>query len=212
MSNHYQESKGLHLNYEIITHIIEKGSKVLDLGCGNGTLLKMLLDKKNCNGVGVEINQQNVIQSIEKGLSIIQGDIDEGLKDFSDKEYDYVILNQTLQSTEKPDFVIEEMLRVGKKVVVSFPNFGYWKVRFYLFFKGRMPKSNILPFEWFDTPNIHLLTVNDFFEFCKKRNIRIQKAIYMNKAKTIRSFINKFTANFLTEEAIFVLYKDEQHS
>lgn len=205
MSNHYEESKGLHLNYETITGIIEENSRVLDLGCGEGDLLKMLCEKKNCTGVGVDIDQNNAISAIEKGLSIIQGDIDEGLKEFSDKEYDYVILNQTLQSTEKPDYVIKEMLRVGEKVVVSFPNFAYWKVRFYLFFKGKMPKSNILPFEWFDTPNIHLLTVKDFFEFCEKQNIGILKQVYMNKAKIINNIFNRFHVNLFTEEAIFVL-------
>ena len=180
MNNHYEKSKGLHLNYEIITKFIENGSKILDLGCGDGTLLKMLIERKNCTGTGIEIDQQNAIQAIEKGLSIIQGDIDEGLKDFSDNEYDYIILNQTLQSTEKPDYVIEEMLRAGKKAVVSFPNFAYWKVRFYLFFNGKMPKSNILPFEWYNTPNIHLLTIKDFFEFCKKRNIKGRETYIYN--------------------------------
>ena len=207
MNNHYKESRGLHLNYSIITDLIEQGAKVLDLGCGEGTLLKMLSDKKNCNGVGIEINQQNAIKSIEKGLSIIQGDLLEWLQNFSDDEYDYVILNQTLQSTEKPDLVIEEMLRVGKKAVVSFPNFGYWRVRFYLFFNGKMPKSNILPFEWYDTPNIHLLTLNDFFEFCKKRNIKILDSIYMKRAKDFKNLFIKTMTNLFTEEAIFVISK-----
>ncbi|HIU87174.1 TPA: methionine biosynthesis protein MetW [Candidatus Spyradomonas excrementavium] len=207
MNNHYEKSKGLHLNYEIITKFIENGSKILDLGCGDGTLLKMLIERKNCTGTGIEIDQQNAIQAIEKGLSIIQGDIDEGLKDFSDNEYDYIILNQTLQSTEKPDYVIEEMLRAGKKAVVSFPNFAYWKVRFYLFFNGKMPKSNILPFEWYNTPNIHLLTIKDFFEFCKKRNIKILKEVYMNKARLINNIGTKWHKNLFTEEAIFVISK-----
>ena len=164
-NSQYGESQGLHLNYSIITEMIEENKNVLDLGCGNGTLLKMLKDKKNVQGKGIEINQDKVIECMEKGLSVIQGDIDEGLREFTDKKYDYVILNQTLQATEKPDYVIDEMLRVGKKVVVSFPNFAYWRVRFFLFFRGRMPKSKVLPFEWYNTPNIHLLTVNDFFEF-----------------------------------------------
>lgn len=207
MNNHYEKSKGLHLNYEIITKFIENGSKILDLGCGDGTLLKMLIERKNCTGTGIEIDQQNAIQAIEKGLSIIQGDIDEGLKDFSDNEYDYIILNQTLQSTEKPDYVIEEMLRAGQKAVVSFPNFAYWKVRFYLFFNGKMPKSNILPFEWYNTPNIHLLTIKDFFEFCKKRNIKILKEVYMNKARLINNIGTKWHKNLFTEEAIFVISK-----
>ncbi len=207
MNNHYNESKGLHLNYSIITDIIEQNSKVLDLGCGEGTLLKMLYEQKSCTGVGIEIDQRNAIKSIEKGLSIIQGDLLEWLKNFSDNEYDYVILNQTLQSTEKPDKVIEEMMRVGKKAVVSFPNFGYWRVRFYLFFKGKMPKSNILPFEWFDTPNIHLLTVRDFFEFCQKRNIKILDSVYMKRAKAFKNFFTNTMTNLFTEEAIFVISK-----
>lgn len=209
MSNFKDERiSSLHLNYEVITDNIEKGSKILDLGCGSGDLLRMLVDKKNCSGSGIDINQNNVIESIQKGLSVIQGDIDEGLKEFSDKEYDYVILNQTLQSTEKPDYVIEEMLRVGKKVVVSFPNFGYWRVRFYLFFKGRMPKSKMLPFCWYDTPNIHLLTVEDFFDFCKERNIEVIKSVYIKRGKISKNPLTKILTNFLCEEAIFVIRRD----
>jgi len=204
-SKDYGETKGLRLNYTIITEIIDKGAKILDLGCGDGTLLKKLIDEKNVHGIGVEIDQNSAISAIEKGLSVIQGNIDEGLKEFSDKEYDWVILNQTVQSTDKPDYVIEEMLRVGKKVVVSFPNFAYWKVRFYLFFKGRMPKSKVLPFEWFDTPNIHLLTINDFYEFCHKRNINILQSIYMTRAKVRRGMLIRAISNFFTEEVMFVI-------
>lgn len=195
----------LHLNYSVITENIEQGAKVLDLGCGSGELLKMLVDKKHCTGCGIDINQNNVIESIQKGLSVVQGDIDEGLKEFLDDEYDYVILNQTLQSTEKPDYVIEEMLRVGKKVVVSFPNFGYWRVRFYLFFKGRMPKSKMLPFCWYDTPNIHLLTIEDFFDFCKERNIKIKKSVYIKRGQISKNPFNRILTNFLCEEALFII-------
>ena len=201
----YGKSKGLRLNYNIITELIEKNAKVLDLGCGDGTLLRQLIDEKQVRGVGVEIDQNSVITAIEKGLSIIQGNIDEGLKGFTDKEYDWVILNQTVQSTDKPDFVIEEMLRVGKKVVVSFPNFAYWRVRFYLFFNGKMPKSKVLPFEWYNTPNIHLLTVNDFYEFCKKRNINILQSVYLTRAKARHNVLIRTISNFFTEEVIFVI-------
>ena len=207
MNNHYNEYKGLHLNYEIITNIIKKNAKVLDIGCGEGTLLKILYDQKHCSGVGIEIDQHNAIKSIEKGLSIIQGDLLEWLQNFADNEYDYVILNQTLQSTDKPDMVIDEMIRVGKKAVVSFPNFGYWRVRFYLLFNGTMPKSNILPFEWYNTPNIHLLTVKDFFEFCQKRNIKILDSIYLKRAKAFKNFFTKTMTNLFTEEAVFVISK-----
>lgn len=197
------QSNGLHVNYAVIADLVEDGSKVLDLGCGDGTLLKLLIDKKNVLAKGIEINQNEVISSIEKGVSTVQGDIDEGLKQFSDGEYDYVILNRTVQATERPDYVIKEMLRVGKKVVVSFPNFAYWRVRFYLLFAGRMPKSKMLPFEWFNTPNIHLLTIKDFFNFTKKNEIKILKSIYLNHSKVRKNILT----NFFSEEAIFVLTK-----
>lgn len=207
MNKEYGKTQGLRLNYSIITDIIDKGAKVLDLGCGDGTLLAKLIEEKGVSGLGVEINQDQVISALGKGLSVIQGDIDEGLKGFSDKEYDWAILNQTLQSTEKPNFVVDEMLRVGKKAVVSFPNFAYWKVRFYLFFTGHMPKSKILPFEWYDTPNIHLLTVKDFYEFCEKRNIKILKSVYMTRANVKKNFFIRLLSNFFAEEVIFVISK-----
>ena len=190
MNSDYGISKGLHLNYSLIADIIENNSRVLDLGCGDGYLLKLLKDKRNIKGNGIEISQKEVIQCLEKGLSVIQGNIDEGLKQFQDKSYDYVILNQTLQSTNNPEFVIEEMLRVGKKCIVSFPNFAYWRVRFNYFFTGNMPKSKVLPFEWYNTPNIHLLTIKDFFEFAQKHNFKIQSKIHtQSKIKNIVRYI-----------------------
>lgn len=206
MNKHYIESKGLHLNYSIITNMIEPNLSVLDLGCGDGTLLKMLKNK-GINARGIDINQDNIVKCLEKGLPVIQGDIDEGLQEYPDKSYDYVVLNQTLQSTEKPDFVIKEMLRVGNKVVVSFPNFGYWKVRFYLMFKGKMPKSRILPFQWYDTPNIHLLTIDDFYDFAKSQDFKIEQKICMTKAKVRKSILQKLFDNLFTEEVIFVISK-----
>ncbi len=208
MNNHYEESKGLHVNYSLICDRIEKNSKVLDLGCGNGYLLKLLKDTKNIKGNGIEISQDKVIECLEKGLSVIQGNIDEGLKQFVDKSYDYVILNQTLQSTYNPDYVLEEMIRVGKKCIVSFPNFAYWRVRFYYFLKGNMPKSRVLPFEWYNTPNIHLLTIKDFFEFTKKRNINILEGIYTTRANVRKGIRYSRFSNFFAEEAIFFISGD----
>lgn len=195
------------LNYRVIVDLVEENSKILDLGCGSGALFKMLTDEKKVKGVGVEIDENCVIEALEKGLSVIQGDLDEGLKQFPDKSFDYAILNQTLQSTNNPEFVIEEMLRVAKQSIVSFPNFAYWKVRFYLFFKGKMPKSKQLPYEWYNTPNIHLLTVNDFFEFCKKRDIKIKKSIYLTRRKKRSGFLIKTITNFFSEEVIFIIKK-----
>ena len=120
---------------------------------------------------------------------------------------DYVILNQTLQSTQNPDFVIKEMLRVGKHAVVSFPNFAYWRIRFYLLFKGKMPKSKMLPFEWYDTPNIHLLTVRDFFDYCEKRDIKISKSILTRRGKVVKSRLRRTFADIFAEEVIFVIHK-----
>ena len=197
----------MNLNYKIVCNLIEKNSKVLDLGCGGGDLLDILKKEKNVSGLGVEINQDKVLEALEKGLSIVQGDLDKGLNEFQDNTYDYAILNQTLQSTKNPEAIIYEMLRVAKKGVVSFPNFAYWKVRFYLFFKGKMPKSKQLPYEWYDTPNIHLLTIGDFFEFCKKRNIKIEKSVYLTKNKSRSGFLIRHIANFFSQEVVFVISK-----
>lgn len=207
LNEHYLLSKGLHLNYSIITDMIESDMSVLDVGCGDGTLMKMLKEK-NIHITGIDINQDNVVQCLEKGLSVIQGDIDEGLQGYPDKSYDYVILNQTLQSTEKPDYVIQEMLRVGKHVVVSFPNFAYWRVRFYLLFHGKMPKSNILPFEWYDTPNIHLLTINDFYDFAGRHNFKIEKKLCMTRGKIRKSLFHKIFDNLFAEEVMFLCTKN----
>ena len=208
MKSHYRHSKGLHLNYSVIAEYIKENTKILDLGCGHGFLLKLLKDTKHVNGSGIEILQENVIICLQKGLSVIQGDIDDGLKQFSNKSYDYVVLDQTLQTTQNPYFVLQEMLRVGKKCIISFPNFAYWRVRFHLFFLGKMPKSKILPFEWYNTPNIHLLTVNDFFKFAKKEKINIIDKIYTTRAKKRNWLHCNLLANFYAEEAIFVISRD----
>ena len=207
LEEHYTRSKGLHLNYSIIADMIESGSAVLDLGCGDGTLMKILKDK-GVKVSGIDINQDNIVKCLEKGLSVIQGDIDEGLHEYPDKSYDYVILNQTLQATEKPDYVIREMLRAGKRVVVSFPNFGYWRVRFYLLLFGKMPKSRILPFEWYNTPNIHLLTTTDFRNFAQKHDFKIIKKICMRRAKLRKGIFYKIFDNLFTEEVIYLCTKN----
>ena len=184
-------------NYKIVCDLVDKNSNILDLGCSDGALLELLKKKKNVKGLGIEINQDAVIEALSKGLSVVQGDLDKGLNEFQDKSYDYAILN--------PEFVIFEMLRVAKKSIITFPNFAYWRVRFYLFFKGKMPKSKMLPYEWHDTPNVHLLTINDFFEFCAQRNIKIEKAIYFTRKKARGGFFMRHIANFLSQEALFVI-------
>ena len=201
-------SNFLQAKYDAISGLIDVGSSVLDLGCGSGELLKQLKDTKNINGRGVEINEDKVIKCIEKGLSVFQGNLDEGLQDYQNKSFNYVILNQTLQCVHKPELVLMEMLRVGEKGVISFPNFAYWRVRLYLFLNGRMPKSSLLPYEWYNTPNIHLLTINDFKDFCKERKIQILQEIYMNRSKIKKDFFHNFIPGFYAEEAIFVVQRN----
>jgi methionine biosynthesis protein MetW len=160
-------------DYRIIIERIEPGSRVLDLGCGNGSLLLQLKGKRRITGYGVEISPEQIIECVSRGLSVFQGDLDEGLRDFEDDSFDYVVLNQTLPVVGRPAYLLEEMLRVGRMGIVSFPNFGHWSVRLKLLLSGRMPVSDALPYDWYDTPNIHLLTIRDFFLFCRKNRISI---------------------------------------
>ena len=193
-----------HLNYEEIVKIIEPGSTVLDLGCGDGELLYRLKKEKNVIGRGVDLEERMIMLCISKGLSVFQGNLDEGLKDYSSKSYDYVILNQTLQVTHKPVLVLHEMLRVGKKAIISFPNFGYYQLRLQLLFKGKMPITKELPYQWYNTPNIHLCTRNDFITLCRENDIKILREIDIKSGKRIR----KFLPNLRATEVIFILEKE----
>jgi methionine biosynthesis protein MetW len=190
-------------DYEIIVNIIENGSRVLDLGCGNGELLSKLKQRRNVDARGVELDDRCVAECIRRGFTVFQGDIDEGLGDYADKSFDYVVLNQTLQVVHKPTLVIEEMLRVGKRAIVSFPNFGYFRIRWYLLIKGRMPKVDFLPCDWYNTPNIHLLTIKDFMAFCDMMNIKIEQFIGLRSYSTGKT--SKHFQNLLSQIGIFVI-------
>jgi len=152
---------------------IDTGSRVLDLGCGEGILLEHLVDNKAVRGLGVEIDADNITRCIAKGLNVIEQDIDNGLNNFADNSFDTVLLTQTLQAVRRPDYVLQEMLRVGKECIITFPNFGHWQVRLYLMLRGKMPVSKMMPYHWYDTPNIHFCTVKDFELLCKEQNIKI---------------------------------------
>jgi len=190
-------------DFKEITRIVEPHSRVLALGCGPGDLLEALVRFKKIDARGVEISQENVLACVAKGLTVYQGDIDEGFRDYSDASFDYVILNLTLQVVHKPLFVLDEMLRVGQKGLVGIPNFGHWQLRAGLLFTGRMPKAKALPYEWYDTPNIHLLTIKDFRETCRLKNYRILREICMVSAAGEKVRGVRILPNLFSDYALF---------
>ena len=163
--------------FKIISKLIDENSFVLDVGCGDGILMEFLIKEKKVNIRGIEISKDKVQNCIAKGLTIIEGNAENDLKQFPDKSFDYVILSQTLQAFLNPEKVINELLRIGKQAIVTIPNFGYWKIRLHLLIKGTMPVTKTLPDEWYNTPNIHLCTIKDFVSFSKEKNFRLSKSI-----------------------------------
>ena len=166
--------------FKAISILIYKNSRILDVGCGDGELMKFLKENETQDIRGLEISKNNVQKCISKGLTVIEGDAEYDLKQFPNSSFDYVILNQTLQAFINPENVINELLRVGKKAIVTIPNFGFWKVRFHLLLRGTMPITKALPNEWYNTPNLHMCSIKDFFNFCVKRNINIYNALALN--------------------------------
>ena len=194
--------------FQVIADLIEKDKKVLDVGCADGTLMKFLKDNKNINIRGLEISKDKVQKCIAKGLTVLEGNAEKDLIQFPDKSFDYVVLSQTLQAFLNPELVINELLRVGKKAIVTIPNFGYWKIRLHLLTKGTMPITKTLPDEWYNTPNLHMCTIKDFFNFCSKKNIKLYKSIALHEQKT--SNINKINLNLKnlsSELGIFLIEK-----
>ena len=169
--------------FKIISSLIEKNSKILDVGCGNGELMKYILENISKNIRGLEISKKNIQSCIEKGLTVIEGNAEVDLGQFPDKSFNYVILSQTLQAFLNPEKVLYELLRVGSKAIVTIPNFGHWRVRIDLLFKGTMPVTENLPNDWYNTPNLHMCTIKDFVIFCKQRELRITKSISLSGTK-----------------------------
>jgi methionine biosynthesis protein MetW len=197
-----------HISYDEIVNIVEPETKVLDLGCGDGELLHRLIHEKKVHGRGVEIEEEMILRCISKGISVFQGNLDEGLKDYGTKSYDYVILNQTLQVIRSPVLVLEEMLRVGKKAIVSFPNFGYFVTRLQLLWTGRMPVNPQLPNEWYNTPNIHLCTRRDFTLLCKQLGINILDEIALRNDRPLRGL----PKNLFATEVCYVLERGTERN
>ena len=169
--------------FKIISSLINENSKILDVGCGNGVLMKYILENISKNIRGLEISKKNVQECIEKGLTVIEGNAELDLGQFPDKSFNYVILSQTLQAFLNPEKVLYELLRVGKKAIVTIPNFGHWKVRVDLLFKGTMPVTENLPNEWYNTPNLHMCTIKDFVTFCNQRDLKLTKSISLSGKK-----------------------------
>jgi len=194
--------------YRIISNIINDRSKVLDVGCDDGTLMEFLKKNKNVNIRGIEISKEKVQTCISKGLTVIEGNAEFDLKQFPDNSFDYVILGQTLQAFINPEVVIKELLRVGNKAIVTIPNFGHWKVRLNLLIKGTMPVTQSLPHEWYNTPNIHMCTIKDFFIFAKKLDFKIFKSLaLMNKKVSNINNTNLFFKNLFSELGVFLIEK-----
>ena len=194
--------------FKIISKLIEENKRVLDVGCGDGILMKHLKDNKNVDTRGMEISKNNVQICISKGLSVIEGNAERDLQQFPDLSFDYVVLSQTLQAFYNPEKVIDDLLRVANKAIVTIPNFGYWKVRLHLFFKGTMPVTKHLPNEWYNTPNLHMCTIKDFVNFCEKKNINLFKSLALHEEKvSIINNNNLNTKNLFSELGIFLIEK-----
>jgi len=189
-------------DYRAILQLITSGSSVLDLGCGSGDLLALLEREKKVRGQGIEVDDKAVFDCVTKGLNVFHGDIDTGLSEYGDNCFEYVIMHMTLQQVKKPDFVLIEAMRVGKKVIVGIPNFAYINARFQIFFRGRTPVTPSLPYEWYDTPNLHFLSILDFIEYCRKWHITIEKSVFLGAHRKI-----SFLPNLLAQTGIFVIVK-----
>lgn len=191
---------------ELITDLVDKNSKVLDIGCGDGKLLNLLVNKRDCDARGIEISSHQVSKALMKGLSVIQGDAESDLEHYPDKTFDYAILSHTIQATKEPNKIVQEMLRIADKAIVSLPNFANYKNRFHLFFKGTMPVNESIPYEWYETPNIHFCSIQDFRNLCHDMDIEVLQEKYLVSGRTIKS---GFIVNLFADYGIFLIQSSD---
>ena len=200
----------IRFDLEIIANLIKKKSKVLDIGCGGGDLLQYLKVERQVEGRGLEIFQKDVSKALAKGISVMQGNAEDDLGYYPDASFDYAILSQTLQATKNPDEIIKQMLRIAKFAIISFPNFAHYKNRLYLSFKGKMPMSKTIPYQWFNTPNIHFCSIKDFEKLCIDMNFYVKDRIYLTNKRKLDNFIgSRIFANFFAEYGLFLINKNE---
>lgn len=190
----------IRIDHKVILGMVAEGASILDLGCGEGELLYLLEKEKKVNGQGIEFSEQAIYSCVEKGLSVHHGDIDSGLSEYGDGSFDYVILNESLQQVWKPGTVLDEALRVGKKAIVGFPNFAYYPVRLQVFFGGITPVTPSLPYMWYNTPNVHFISIKDFREYCNKRELSVLDSVFIGNDRVIRILPNLFA-----DTAIFMI-------
>ncbi len=198
----------IRVDLRLIATMIEPSSRVLDVGCGDGQLLDYLVRNRGVVGRGIELSQAGVNASVAHGLSVVQGDADTDLGNYPTQAFDYVVLSQTLQATRNPKRVISELVRIGRKAIVSFPNFGYWRVRWQLLLRGRMPQTDALGHQWHETPNIHLCTILDFAELCSAMGVKIERSISLNPKGRAAVLQRGRMANLFGEQAVFMLSRN----
>src|SRR6266516_2563021 len=197
---------GARVDFLLVADMVERGAKVLDVGCGDGELLRILAERRGVDGRGIEISREGVNECVAKGLAVIQGDADTDLVDYPDDAFDYVILSQTLQATRRPRDVLENMLRIGRRAIVSFPNFGHWRIRLQLLLNGAMPVTDNLPDSWYDSPNIHFCTIKDFRELCRVAGVKVEKSVALNAwGAPLRLNAPWWFWNLFGEQGVFLL-------
>jgi len=194
--------KDIQLDHKVILDLINPQSSVLDLGCGTGDLLYLLIKEKKAHVQGIEIDEQAIYKCVAKGLNVFHGDIDSGLAEFSDKSFDYVVLNQSMQQILHVDKVLADALRVGKKVIVGFPNFAHYKSRLQMFFQGKSPVTEALPYQWYETPNLHFLSILDFKKYCRTKNLTIERQVCIGESHRV-----PFLRNLFAQVGIFLISK-----